>query len=337
MREIPVLLATTWNTACGIAEHSKMLIAAVETADNDIGIDPRPEALDPAWVLDHYHGPHDDCTGRRPLTLLHLNYHRALHSRWTPEDVRRFEIRGVRVIVTFHDTFGELPPDQLSYDLCRHASAFIVHEPCEGLAACYWRMGVPEWALPEAYDWSGWSQGRPILGTVGFPFPWKNYDEVAKRTKEAGWAFLLIAPEATAEQIKQWRTWNPWTQVISTFPSQLQVVSYLAGCDATAFCYTCANSGQSGAVLQGIAARKPVFAFETCRQFRALVLAESGRSAAAAHPSLIRWGETFDDLTYFLESCPIGRVDPRSVALAERDSWSKLGQNYAALYRGMLP
>ena len=330
-----VLLATTWDTACGIAEHSAYLKAAVEAADHGIAIHPTPEALDPAAADPYRHG----------WDLLHLNYHRALHSRWTPEKVRQVA-KHRKVVITFHDTFGEHPPDDLSRELCDAADAFIVHEPCEGLPnAIYWRMGVPPPRSPMQFTFhgshppdpywrtlrwcfKGWD-AQPVLGTVGFAFPWKNYERLCDLTREVGWALLLIAPGATTEQVVDWQSRHPDLWVIPEFTPRDQVVELLAGCDATAFCYTCANSGQSGAVLQGIAARKPVFAFETCRQFRALF-------ADPIANKYVRWCRTFEEFQQRLSNTILGRVDAGMVALAQQDSWTKLGANYAQLYRRLL-
>lgn len=312
-----VLLVTSWAEPCGIAEHSAQLKAAVEVADPAIAVEPRADALDPARLI------------TRPSDLVHLNYHAALHSRWTPEAIRALQDRGVRVIVTYHDT-GVPNTDQCK-GVCAAADAVVVHEPCADLPETvhYWRMGVADWprlstVFDRAHD--SWVGARPVLGSIGFPFPWKNYDSLAVITGKVGWALLLIAPGATADQIATWRQHNSHLQVVTDFPDRAWALALLAACDATAFCYTCQNGGQSAAILQGIAARKPVVAFHTCRQFRAL-----------AHDPLavltIRWAETFKDLEEQLLLMPLGQIDAGMVALAEQESWAKLGAKYAGLYR----
>lgn len=321
MSVLRVLLATTWDEPCGIAEHSAYLRESVEAADPAVDVTPVKGMLDPRAAVPGY------------FDVLHLNYHRALHSRWTPTVVQaaKAAIGCKAVVITFHDTFGELPPDDLSQQLCDAADAFIVHEPCEGLNAYYWRMGVPAWSGPMMFGTHGdhgfksWTD-QPVLGTVGFPFPWKNYDKLCEVSRAAGWALLLIAPKATEEQVAEWRRLQPDLLVQRRFVPRREVVSMLAGCDATAFCYTCANSGQSGAVLQGVAARKPVFAFKTCRQFRALY---------DAYPGAVDWGSTFEDLAWFLRATTIERTAGRMVALAQQDSWEGLGRRYATLYRAL--
>lgn len=323
-----VLLVSTWDTACGIAEHSAYLKQAVEAADPEIELIPDPDGLNPLAVSLQE-------TDGTPYPIVHLNYHAALHSRWTPERIREVQSgrkRRVKVVVTFHDT--GVPNSDLCKAICAAADAAVVHEPFDDLPTektHYWRMGVPDWKLPLSYDLSprSWCGPRPILGSIGFPFPWKNYDQLAQITAAAGWALLLIAPTASLEQVGQWAAINPHLNVYRAFVPREQAISVLAGCDATAFTYVCHNTGQSAALLQGVAARKPVLALSTCRQFRGLYLDSLGRE-------VIRWGNTFEEIAFLLRIVRIDRVDPGIVALAEQDSWVRLGARYAALYREVL-
>jgi hypothetical protein len=311
MRKLQVLLVTTWNTACGIAEHAACLKEAVEAADPGIAIIPDPIALDPQFL---------DTVPE----IVHLNYQAALHSRWTPERIGAIQAGAQKVVVTYHDT--GVPNSDQCKAICAAADAAVVHEPFTDLPpekVRYWRMGVPDWTTAYQFD----TQRRPLLGTIGFPFAWKHYEELAKVTAACGWDLLIIAPGATAEQEQTWKQLNPRASVCPTFLPRWTAVSWLAGCDATAFAYGGCNTGQSAAILQGIAARKPVIAFRTCRQFRALYQDWLGREAIA-------WCEDFAGLKFLLSHVvPIARVDPGIVALAEQESWAKLGQQYATLYR----
>jgi hypothetical protein len=317
---VRVLLATSWGTAaCGIQSHSEMLIESVHAANQGITMIPSAEALDP------------NVLGQTPRAdILHLNYHRALHSRWTPDQVRRWQQSGpVKVVITFHDTFGELPPDQLSQDLCAVADAFIVHEPCQGLEkAIYWRMGVPVYEGAPFY--AGWRQSRPVLGTVGFDFGWKNYDRLAEITAEIGWALTIVAPEMSEARQEQLWEKNPHTEFHLGTEDPMPI-AYLRGCDATAFMYTCGNSGQSAAILQGIAARKPVYALRTCRQFRSLYPIVQGDQWQVIH-----WVDSFENLRERLIGDSLVRLDPRVVRLADQESWTRLGHKHAALYQRLV-
>lgn len=311
-----VLLITTWDKACGIAEHSAMLKEAVEAADPSIVIEPCRE-LDPGLLMKP---TFEGCA------VVHLNYHAALHSQWTPGWIRSFQRIGKKVLVTGHDT-GVPNSDQLT-GVIEAADAAVVHEPFDDLPAettHYWRMGVPGWERPMQLQ----VDGRPLLGTIGFPFGWKCYDQLAEITAALGWGLLLLAPGATIEQAEGWRARNPEVIVHGEFVTRWEAVSLLSACDATAFTYVTHNTGQSGAVLLGIAARKPVLALATCRQFRALFADPLGRTA-------ITWVDSFEDLQFALSHfVRIERVSPAIVALAEQESWSKLGAKYAQLYRSL--
>jgi hypothetical protein len=110
------------------------------------------------------------------------------------------------------------------------------------------------------------------------------------------------------------------------------VVRQLAVCDATAFVYNNCNTGTSGAIRQGIAARKPVIAstFPAGRQFRDL---QSDPLASR----VITWIEPgLDQLVKALSEVKIAPLDAGMVALAAQDSWTNVGKNYARLYRSLL-
>lgn len=321
-----VLLVTTWKTDCGIAEHSAMLRQAVQAADPEIVVMPYEEGLDPTVVVsrEDWINPKD--------AVVHLNYHAALHSRWAPEWIRRIQAYGVKVLVTYHDS-GVPNADQCKA-VCTAADYFVLHEPYDDLGGNgeYLRMGVP--SLDDHVPYLGrerWKKAYPdqlFLGSVGFPFPWKSYEELARVTAAAEWGLFLIAPRATSEQIDQWRAINPYTVVRNDFLCRKEVVRLLHDCDATAFTYGCANTGQSGAILQGIAARKPVIAFSHCRQMRSLYLDPLGQE-------VILWCQTFDDVALCLRNMQIQRVDPGIAALAAQDSWTKVGERYSQIYRSL--
>jgi hypothetical protein len=333
-----ILLVTSWDVPCGIAEHSRMLTEAIDPGRfliADDGVRPLP----PEQVR-------QTVETAKPA-ILHLNYHASLHSQYTPEWIPVFQKLGAKVVITFHDT--GVPNSPLARALCDAADAFIIHEPADDLPrAHYWRMGVPTlstrsggmafgaaaesqptedlaWHNPSTICFKAY-QDQPVLGSVGFPFPWKNYAMLAAVSAEMGWALMLLAPTATYEQIAEWRAINPYLYVQKDFANLAVVQSYLMGCDATAFTYVCHNTGQSGAVLQGIGARKPVIALKTCRQFRALYDDKIGRAT-------IKWAETFEDVAAHLRNIKLQRVDPGIVALAEQESWTKLGLKYSNLYQ----
>jgi len=327
---IEVLAISTDGIDCGISAYLDLLRTHLPS---DLILRCDPDWLDPRAFfaqlrqIQEYQGPQ----------VVWLNYHAALHSRWSVGQIERLR-QHLPVVVTYHDT-GVPVPEQCRniyhatvspvHDQLAQQGRFIVHEPCPELGeAIYLRQGIPLYSAPYQFHPLNFPPERPVLGTVGFPFPWKNYDLLAEASALAGWSLLLLAPRATAVQMETWRALNPNLVVRSEFVPQAEVVSYLAACDATAFLYTCANTGTSGAIRQGIAARKPVFATEGCRQFRDLEDAYEGRYA-------IRW---LNDLTPHgvanaLGHLPLGRLDPRIVRLAERDSWANQARQYGICFK----
>jgi hypothetical protein len=316
---------------CGIAEHSAMLQQSVQAADPEIEF-----ARDVAWL-----DPNNYANDPIDPDILHLNYHRGLHSRWTQEWVESMRKaapfgKHSRVVITFHDTY-ETQPDRLAWDLLDACDAMIVHEPCDlqdeyaptlnrnRAKVHYWRQGVPQ---PSGITgrYTRHHAARPIVGTCGFAFPWKGFELLCDAAKLAGWGVKICSHNATIAQAADWHARNPWLTLATEYYSTDQLIAELGTCDATAFLYSCANSGTSGAIRLGIAAGKPLLATQGCRQFRDL--------ADAAGPHFVR--ATVEDVSTLLEHLYLQRFDAGIVTLRERDSWEHLGKKYATLYRSLV-
>lgn len=280
----------------GISEHSAYLMEALQQADPTLEI-----------VL--HTGLHPDSAPRYGFDICHVNYHSALHSQWTPEHFERLRVH-TKTVCTWHDS--GVPNSDHCKSIHAVADAFVVHEPAEDLpGAYYWRQGIPKRQTPWAYL----NRQHPIVGTVGFDFPWKNYNLLIDAARIAGWTTEIIAPKD------------------GRFMPREEVVGRLSGCDATAFLYNCHNTGTSGAIRQGIAARKPVLAskFPAGRQMRDLQEDELGAR-------VITWIDpNLANVVDALSRVRIAPLDAGMVALAERDSWLSVGKRYAALYRELVP
>lgn len=321
-----VLLVTTWNAVCGISEHAFYLKEAIEQADPSIVVTPSQEALDPTHPSLRFDPP-----STKPDWII-LNYHMALHSRWSPEYIQSVQRQGIKVLVVLHDS-GVPNSEQAKALLV--ADVMIVHEPAEDLpGAVYLRQGVPDWSgfleFPRFVYKDSWCGPRPIVGSIGFPFPWKNLDLLAEASAEAGWAMLLLAPNATPAQVDRWTRLNPHSLIETRFTDRVTALAMLTGCDATAFLYANANTGTSAAIRLGIATRKPVLAStaDACRQFRDLAKDNIGCTA-------MHW---VDDLSVLgvadaLEGVTLG-CHPGMVRLAHQDRWSLKGEQIARLLRG---
>ncbi len=319
-----VTLVTTWGIACGIAEHAFYLKEAIEGADRDIQIDVQSNLHPDAWGKVSQDAPLED--------WVWLNYHAALHSQWTPRHVQRVQSLGTKVGITYHDS--GVPNSDQCKALHAVADVFVIHEPAEDLpGVVYLRQGIPDWGYPWEFDRTSrsWCGRRPIVGTLGFPFPWKGFDLLVEASALAGWACLLVTANPTGEQVGRWQALNPHLWVESGFTHRDTALAMLSACDATAFLYANANTGTSAAIRLGIAARKPVIATAMggCRQFRDLYLDPVGSCA-------INWVHKLDvqEVASALACVRPGPFDAGMVHLAHQDSWASRGQVYAKLLRG---
>lgn len=316
-----VTMVSTAGIACGIAEYGAYLKAAVEAADPDIYIGVQ-QNLHPVGVLQQEILP----------DWVLLNYHAALHSQWHPTHVQEVQRRGAKVLIVYHDS--GVPNSGQCKGLHAVADCFVVHEPAEDLpGAVYLRQGVQAGASPWMYSrasprYGGWLAypDQPILGTTGFNQPWREFDRIAEVSAACGWAVVILSANATEEDEARWRRLNPHLECHRAFLPVDQVVSRLVGCDATIFIHACANTGTSGAIRLGLAARKPLIAFPS-RQYRDLEEDDEGRS-------LIDWCDDFGDLPWALSQIRIQRVDPGIAWLAARDGWDRQGATFARLLRG---
>ena len=320
--EVRVLFSTSDRVECGVAEHGAMLMEALPDVQFVVrGPDP-PAAADGADIV-------------------HCNWHAALSSRWTPKHVQALQGQGTKVVMTLHDTFETFSLMQgRGFQDFRCADALVVHEPVEGLDGSnvhYIRQGVP--LGPTDFRLIGKHalyRERPVVGTVGFPFPWKNYDLLCTLARQARWRVLLIAPGATVEQCRKWQELNPMTEVISRFLPRQEVVNYLGSCTATAFLYSTGNSGTTAALRLGIAARKPVIAFHSRQtrdlddDSRILWCADEG-SVGAALDVLGQNPDRYRGLPHLYQMMSNG-----ARSLAEQDSWTNVAAKYAAIYRTLV-
>jgi hypothetical protein len=253
--------------------------------------------------------------------LVHLNYQASLHSRWTPEKVRAVQARGIKVVITYHDT--GVPNSDQCQALHAVADRFIVHEPADDLpGAIYWRQGVP---VHNNSVGDAPFKGYPTIGTVGFDFPWKNYDLLCEIAGELGWGVNLYTPKPLLKERHQSLLERSRGR-LNVFVGETtgDIVAGLSECDATAFLYVTHNTGTSGAIRLGIAAKKPLIAFSVQANRQVRDLCDEGA---------IHWCDTVEDVRYRLKTLTLSRFDPGIVALAEQDSWTHLGAKYAALYR----
>ncbi|MHC4733093.1 MAG: glycosyltransferase family protein [Planctomycetota bacterium] len=297
-RTLQVLLVTSPNDHCGIYQYGQLLKESVVQHKIRIVEERNP----------NFH----EIIVPRGTHIIHVNHHAALHSSWILDYIRVLQNDGYKVVVTQHDTYEtfEIMKERGFRDF-RCADALVVHEPVPELIMLpdvfYFRQGVPA-PQPPIHP-----PKHPCVGTIGFPFPWKRFDLLREAATEAGWHTLILDSEAQ---------WIPHKKAIQL----------LSGCDATAFLHSSGNSGTSGVIRMGIAARKPVIATPG-RQMTDLLHDDLGWSA-------IWWADTKAEIVGALRG--LAHKGGSAVwtsaieELADRDSWANLGRKYATIYRSIL-
>jgi hypothetical protein len=295
-----VLLITSDRDECGIREYGRMLAEAMKLYQIQVTEFPHTHP-DSAFA-------HLDCP--RQYDVVHLNHHAALHSAWGPSRILNLQALGYPVIVTQHDTFETWAiMESRGFPDFRVADALVVHEEIEGPGEAYYiRQGVP---TPQHRWMYGPTFTPGLLGLFGFNFPWKGVDMATEAAAEAGWSVRLVSKDG-------------WV-------SRDHAVELLSECAATAFLYSCGNSGTSGAIRMGIAAHRPVLATGHCRQFRDLCTSWPGRWA-------ISWCVDKDDVVAELrrlnDNLSYQRARTAAISLlADHDCWSRQAGKYAILYQ----
>lgn len=336
MKRIRVLLVTSDREECGIREYGRMLQEVFE-GDEEVEIVEWPV---PSWPNSGTSLPPE--LGK--FDLCHVNHHAALHAAWSPGVIDALKSIGWGVVVTQHDTFEKLSimKERGFHDFSESADVVVVHEPVEGLRemigggkvatsgkANVWYLRQPVWRPEGLIPWT--DLPKKTIGTVGWPFPWKNYETLLQAAENCGWGVLLIAPGATEEQQLRWCEINP-NVVVRGFLPRDEVVAALRGCTATAFLYTTGNSGTSAAIRLGIAAGRPLIAFRSCRQFRDLEFhcqISYAINFVHAQAAVEHW------LKKYGENPGLVKEHGQYVeALADLDSWQVVGkEKYREVYR----
>lgn len=320
-RRKDAVLVGPYGGQCGIGQYAEYLWENLRANDPGLKVDTEPD-LHPQAVLK---------LETLPRVVI-LNYQAALLSQWHPAHIKEVQTRGAKVLTIWHDS--GVPNSDQCKAICAASDHFILHEPYEDLPAhgTYLRQGVPAWEDP-AYFWylrqqqvreGKWWFEQPVVGTVGLSLGYRNIDLLCKASYEAGWGVLVVASKATDDEVTNWTCYNPAAVIIREFLPKEHLVSYLAGCDATAQLTVTNNAGTSGAIRQCLAARKPLIAFKS-RQFRDL-----------EDELAIQWLDdgSINGVADALENSAMWDRLP-IVRLAHRDSWTRAATVFGRLIRDL--
>lgn len=274
---IRVGLVTNWQEACAVAEYANSLVTHVDDPEVQIKIITRP------LTFEHIMNSCQD------VDIVHFNVAWWLFSEITDQQWRAFRKRGKRVLITLHESyepeirgFGGLGPA---------VDAIVVHEePSDSIAwpegFYYIPQGVRlvngllatklgEW---EFKLWDQLGEPRMKLGTLGFPFYWKNYQITARVARKLGLGFMFLMGKPKSDKIdldvitQEILEIHPEAEIETGWKPYDYMVRRLSECVATVFPYAESMKiyGVSAGVRMGIAAGRPIIVSKHAQQFKDL-------------------------------------------------------------------
>lgn len=253
--------------------------------------------------------------------ILHVNYEPGLFRWLGAEHIAAAKAMGKRTVMTLHTSAEGNNRHGLSAVFDR----VVVHEQTtEGYT--HIPEGVPVYKF-SAVD--GEDKGANVIGTVGFPFSWKGFHQVAIASSLLGMGCVVIAPESphadTYAMEAVCRAAQPSIQYIKDWLSDGATIEVLHDCAVNVFAYAGGNYGISGAVRLGLAAGRPIVCTRN-RQFRDLYAYENEVTFINSQdPNEIARG---------VQEALAKGVVPNQIL--KDMSWEVVGKQYQELYKSMM-
>lgn len=247
-------LVTTWREKCGIAEYASNMVKSMSSSKYQFQIINRPFA--PSQIVAEAY----DCD------IIHFNFEPGLMGHIGDDVIRSLKAMGKKTVLTLHTTHEGDNRNAFTDSF----NQVIVHEQTtDGFKV------IPHGA--EEVSFSGLvnleKEPKNVIGTAGFPFPWKGFHEVALTAEMLGMGVLVIAPETNhidtwvMEKCIKGACTN--VEYVTDYLPTEEVINKLHECKVNVFNYHGGNYGISGAVRLGISAQRPLV-ISRSRQFRDL-------------------------------------------------------------------
>lgn len=305
---VKVGIISNWDAHCGVATYARDL--ATEMA-KEFSVDQLPPN---GWRSSVYQ-----------QDVVIVNWHPA-RVPFGVEDIQWLRGQNSKTIVVHHNyTGGQVPLEE--------ADVVVGHEPQLVEVAknfVFIPHGIPN--FPEQLR-----DNHPpafMIGTAGFPFPWKRFDVVAEAAIRTGTHCRMLAARSDqldteaymngieahlGQRADIWRQWLPIEDVINL----------LSRCVANIFWFQSMGPedelGQSGSVRMGLAAGRPTI-ISTHRKFKTLF---------PYGDELYIAGREEDVYTSLQEILDNPRTAKRPKRLLADMSWSKTGEQYRKLVRDL--
>lgn len=244
-----VLLITSSDQHCGIAEYGWNLVRNMPDIE---------------WTVVGHRYTNELELHATNFDVIHLNYQPGLF----PELPWWFLYKTGRKVITLHNSHEGINKSELTDKF----DSVVVHEKTLDMIADSNFHHVP----------MGISKPAPVavshlpnncIGSAGFPFPYKGFQNIASAATILGLGCGLImadSPHWNRDEVDHMCRINcPGVHIISEWLSESNVIASLQCCMVNVFAYSGEVAGISAAVRMGLASGQPIV-LTRCRQFRDL-------------------------------------------------------------------
>lgn len=232
-------LVTAWTDRCGLSECSRNIVKNVPGVDFKIISETDDQSM---------------LEGTRDCDIVHISYEFNL-CLMSPKGIKALN---KPVVMTY---FNSNPNSNL-FDLTDACNKIVVLEPSADDDPRF--VYIPM-AIPSGYQAT--KEPENLVGTIGFPFPWKCMDEISRAAHQIGMGFLGIMPAhpwmdtSNCLQMQQKaRAANPQSEIYTEWLEFDDVMQQLNRCKVLCFAHRENNetSGISSATRYGLATGRPV-------------------------------------------------------------------------------
>ena len=250
-----VAFVTSSDLKCGIGAYGRALISRLPQVEWTV-VGHRTVGADL---------PATGTAADRRFDVVHVNYEPGLFPPPVLAHVLRFGRRSLLTLHTSRDGDNRT-------GITEAFDRTVVHERCLNLGMAGSRFVHVHMGLPEPVPSTARSHLPPCdVGSVGFPFPWKGFPQVAAAAYQLGLTCGLLMPESPHVDYRlaeaACRAACPTgLTTVSHWVDEPDVLASMRACRTTAFAYQGQNAGISGAVRLGLAAGQPMV-LTRCRQF----------------------------------------------------------------------